>query len=494
MSKVIVIGAGVAGLSTGSFLQKKGIETQIFEAGKRAGGLMTYWKRENYTIETCIHWMIGSCKENGMYKLWEQVLDIKSVEFVYHEIYNTFQNKNGETIHFYTNCDRLQEELLLKAPEDKVEIIKFCNAIRTFTKFKMPLDFGDTKLSLKNSILFFFQNFSKLGEFKKWSHISEEEYSFKFKNPFLREVIKHLFMPEMAMIFILFSLAWMDKKEAGYPIGGSKTISQKMETRFLELGGKIDYKSTVKRILVEDNKAIGVELENGEKYYSDIVVSACDGMQTLKSFLQNNYTDTFFDNAFSTLKLFPSYLQVSLGVKKSFDELDHIYTLKLETPIVIDPKTMLDAIHYRIFNIDKTLSPAGSTLITVFLPTYNFDYWATLKIENLSEYTNEKNRILSECTQHLQKHLGKIDDLIDMKDVSTPSSVYRYTRNYKGSMEGWIMTKEVGFKTFPNKLKNLDNFFMVGQWVTPGGGLPAGLMGGFDVSKEIAQKLKSVSS
>ena len=43
-------------------------------------------------------------------------------------------------------------------------------------------------------------------------------------------------------------------------------------------------------------------------------------------------------------------------------------------------------------------------------------------------------------------------------------------------MEGWLPTPQIGLRPLPNRLPRLANFYMAGQWVMPGGGLPGGLM------------------
>ena len=63
-----------------------------------------------------------------------------------------------------------------------------------------------------------------------------------------------------------------------------------------------------------------------------------------------------------------------------------------------------------------------------------------------------------------------------MVDVATPITYERYTGNWKGSMEGWLLTTET-IKTAMGRgmdktLPGLDNFYMAGQWVQPGGGVP----------------------
>jgi len=54
-------------------------------------------------------------------------------------------------------------------------------------------------------------------------------------------------------------------------------------------------------------------------------------------------------------------------------------------------------------------------------------------------------------------------------------------------MEGWLYTPATGIRQLPCVLPGLEGFYMVGQWISPGGGLPAGLMTGRSVSKRIAK-------
>ena len=58
--KIGIIGAGMAGLSAGCYLQMNGYDTEIFEASNSPGGLVTAWKRKGYAIDGCIHGLVGS--------------------------------------------------------------------------------------------------------------------------------------------------------------------------------------------------------------------------------------------------------------------------------------------------------------------------------------------------------------------------------------------------------------------------------------------------
>ncbi len=79
--KVIIIGAGIAGLSAGCYLQLNGYDTEIFELHNLPGGLCTSWKRGNYIFDGCIRWVVGSGPANNYYHLWDELIDMKTLKF-----------------------------------------------------------------------------------------------------------------------------------------------------------------------------------------------------------------------------------------------------------------------------------------------------------------------------------------------------------------------------------------------------------------------------
>jgi len=70
---IIVIGAGIAGLSTGCYDQMNGYHTHIFEMYVKPGGLFTSWQRQGYTIDGCLQWLVGSGPGLGFYRIWEEL-------------------------------------------------------------------------------------------------------------------------------------------------------------------------------------------------------------------------------------------------------------------------------------------------------------------------------------------------------------------------------------------------------------------------------------
>ena len=81
---VIIIGAGIAGLTAGCYAQMNGYETRIFEQHDIPGGLCTSWKRKEYLFDGCIHWLLGT--RTGQFNQFYQELGaLEGRRFVDHE-------------------------------------------------------------------------------------------------------------------------------------------------------------------------------------------------------------------------------------------------------------------------------------------------------------------------------------------------------------------------------------------------------------------------
>ena len=123
--KVNIIGGGISGLSVGCYLQMNGYDSAIYEKHSLPGGLCASWKKGEYTFDACLHWILGTDKQSPFYRLWSELLDMKSIEFVSHEIMVAIELKNNSNKYvenvfkLYTNIDRLKDYLLDLAPEDK---------------------------------------------------------------------------------------------------------------------------------------------------------------------------------------------------------------------------------------------------------------------------------------------------------------------------------------------------------------------------------------
>jgi len=470
--KIAIVGGGIAGLCAAVYAQESGYQAEVFEMHDMAGGLATNWRRGDYTFETCMHWLWGSNPAAPMHRQWLEVCDLDRLQFVTGDRFATVENGSGEMLNIFTDCDRLEAELLSCAPHDAAAIRRLTAAIRSLGQFRLPGPYAGWAANVRAML----GNIPRMPLLRKLIQISAHEYGKQFSDPLVRSFFGEGDMAQISALAILFSLAWMNQDDARYPIGGSQALIRLIEERLASLGGRVHFGAKVERILVDRDAAVGVRLANGDTFPGDWVISAADGHSTIYELLGGNYTSRKIDQVYSSRETFPSYLQVSLGVGLDLSHEPAQVTRLLEEPFTVDPGTELKQVSFRFFHFDPTFAPKGKTAVTCFLPTRNFSYWVSLHRDKPAIYYAEKHRIAEQVMAILEKRTPGLRSAVEVTDVSSPASVIRYTGNWKGSMEGWWIAPGSGFRPLPNTLPGLRRFMMVGQWVLPGGGLPSGPM------------------
>ena len=87
--RIVIIGGGVAGLSSGIYARRAGFEAVVLEKHNLPGGLCTAWKREAYTIDGCVHFIMGSGHGSALHEMWRELGVFETLDpekdFVYHD-------------------------------------------------------------------------------------------------------------------------------------------------------------------------------------------------------------------------------------------------------------------------------------------------------------------------------------------------------------------------------------------------------------------------
>ena len=319
--KIIIIGGGIAGLCAAVYAQRCGYQAEVLEMHDSAGGLATSWHRGDYTFETCLHWLFGSNPDGEMYSRWLEVFDIDALKFVYHDEFVRLESEHGEWLSIYANIDRLESEMLRRAPQDAAEIGKFASAIRSLSKFKMP----DPAEGWAGNLLTYLRDLPYLPLLHELSRMSGSEYGQRFTDPLIKSFFGEGDMGQMSAVALFFSLAWTNGRDAGYPIGGSQAVIQGIAHKLAGLGGRLRLGAKVERILVEGDAAVGVQLMGGETIAADWVISAADGHATIHDLLGGKYMDKGMQKIYGESKL-SFVLQVSLGVALDLSSSPHLHS------------------------------------------------------------------------------------------------------------------------------------------------------------------------
>ncbi|HPH94972.1 MAG TPA: NAD(P)/FAD-dependent oxidoreductase [Anaerolineaceae bacterium] len=486
---ILIIGGGIAGLSAGCYGRMNGYQTKIFELHSISGGLCTGWKRKGYTIDGCIHWLVGSRPGSGMHALWDELGVLNGVKIVNHEEFVRVRGTDGREFIVYTNVDRLEAHMLALSPQDAVQIKTLTGAIRKFSKFD-PMQDNSSPLS---GIKMLFTMLPFLGLFKKFGSLTVSEFAGGFKDPLLRQgLVDILGFPGFSLLGLIMTLAWMHAENAGYPIGGSLPFAHAFERRYRELGGEIEFNTRVEKILVENGQAVGLRLADGREVRGDRIISAADGHATLYSMLDGQYLTDELKEMYTTWPIFDPLIQVSLGVNRDLSAAPHAINVHLKKPVHI-AGVERDVLSYKHYAYDPTLAPAGKTVVEVMLSS-SYAYWKELA-EDRERYDAAKQQVALQVIEQLEAVLPGISGQIEMVDVATPLTYERFTGNWQGSFEGWQYTKEAMSRTMQGKsisktLPGLENFYMIGQWTEPGGGLPPALTSARAIISQICKKDK----
>jgi phytoene dehydrogenase-like protein len=261
--------------------------------------------------------------------------------------------------------------------------------------------------------------------------------------------------------------AWFNQKNAGYLKGGSLPLAKRMNNRFLELGGKLSTKSKVTKIVVENNTASGVILSDGSEIKAEYVISAADGYSTIYQMLEGKYLDKKISNAYKNWKLFPPLVQVSFGINSKIvsdgpSEMWLIKNQKIGRTITDNGYSFMN------YGFDKTMAPEGKSVIVMRFDT-QWDLWKDL---DAAEYETEKTKIEEDARAILEKRFPGISGDIEVCDVATPVTDVKFTGVWKGSYEGFMPSSKNLMDNINSTLPGLKKFYMAGQWLSPGGGLP----------------------
>ena len=449
MKKVVIIGAGISGLTAGIYLQKAGIPTEIYEKNQIPGGQCTGWKREGYFIDNCIHWLTGTREGSGLHELWKEVGALGQGVELYHKEKFYTSELDGETLTLWRDKERTRLELLALSPEDQDEINKLMDAVLLAESMTVPVD-----------------------------------KSFDMMNPIeflIRQALIDYMPPGYQAYAFVVSYATVTSGNGDIPRGGSLQMVLRMVKRYEELGGKLHTGAEVEKVLVNGKRAEGIKLTSGDMVKADYVICASDVSHTFGRLLDEAYMPKQFRKLYQERELYPviSGFHVAFGVEGNLPDAKETNVFPCR-PVTIGT-SVARRMSINNYSYEPEFAPEGHTILqSNFVQTEeDYAYWMRL-YEDKKAYESRKRELSEEILQRLLDRYPDLAGKVKILDVWTPATYYRYCYAYHGAYMGFIETKKAKNHNIPGKVKDLSNVMLASQWLMGAGGLPtAAAMGKF---------------
>ena len=475
--KVTIIGAGISGLTAGIYLLDNDYDVTIIEKHNVVGGCCTGWKRDGIFIDGCAHFIIGTSPRSELYPLWYHIGALNEDSKIYISDYYTKYYIDDEIVTLYTDLEKLRAELLRVGPEDKGRINNLIRTIKRYMLIRIPVTRPTDMMNIFRLSAFGIPMVPLVFRLMHYKHESALEYANKFKSPILKELFYRIIDNNVNIHSIFYMFQAFAQKDGGIIEGGSLKLSLNVGARFKEKGGKLLTSSGVKKVLIKDNTAYGVELENGEQVLSDYVISSCDAHHTLYDLLENKYKYDFFEKKFNDNKVNPLNMGMYVTYKYTGKEFEMPKMVNIKTPGLKLFNLNINDVSIRNYSFDPTISPKDGDTLTVLVRVFD-DCYDDFKKLSKEDYNKTKMQFAIDIKNHIVKGLNLKDSDLEIIDVATPITYERYTNAYKGSYMSFITTKKTKGMMTTGYIKGLKNFIMTGQWLMPPGGLPIALYTG----------------
>ncbi len=464
---VVIVGAGMAGLSAGCYARMNGYKATILEMHSIPGGLCTAWTRKGYTFDISMHMLTGS-KSGSFHEMWQELGVMENRRFHYHDEMCRVES-GKKSLSICTDRQRLEEQMLALSPADAkltrefVRLVCGPNVMRAASLKPPELTGLFDNLKVIPAIL------PLLGTFRKYGKQTIQEFAGRFQDPFLRDAVRMVIDgPGWPMHrFPMVGLAGFLKSsvsEAGCPAGGSQQVANTIAERFRKLGGEFRYKCRVAGVQIENDRATGVKLADGTEVRADEVIWAADGHSLIFDMLGGRYIDDRIRRMYDEWTPVRPVVHVCLGVARDMSRESAHLSFELDQPITVagEERRWLSVLHH---SFDPTTAPAGKSAVEVWYPC-RCDYWQELE-KDRSRYDTEKQRIADLTIGELDRRWPGFRAQVEVVDVPTPATYVRYTGNWQASPDGWYITPD-NMRTNPlRNLPGLAGLHMAGQWTAP---------------------------
>ncbi|MCR4734357.1 MAG: NAD(P)/FAD-dependent oxidoreductase [Treponema sp.] len=467
--KLIIIGAGISGLTAGVYAARSGFDVTILEQHNIVGGLSTAWSRKGYYIEGGMHWLTGSSPKLKLNQIWREIGALQENNPIENrDPYYTLLD-GDKKLCMYRDIKKLEKHFIEYAPEDKKMIKRMCRDVRYFKNVHLPIN-DVSGLKTKNHMHPSLWELMKMAPAAlRYSYLqktSYPDYIGKFKNENIRHLLSCVIGHRYNAISFIYTLASFASGDCGYPAGGSIRLVNNIFETYKAAGGKIEFRKKVENIEVKDGLVTGVTTKDGF-IPADAVIVTQDTRKAIDDLfdvqLSEPWTAKMRRDIISEQTMF-----ISLGVKADLSRFPFATIFPLKESFEFGGCKYSE---FRINNYSKYKdhAPEGSTTLTCLLICDNYWFWKNAKEDG--SYKAKKDELGKKFVEVLSQFIPEVKDKLEVIDVATPCTYERYCSSYEG---GWMSVwNQFGKQdNYPQELDEIYGLYFAGQRIMMPGGLP----------------------
>lgn len=472
----VIIGAGVGGLVCANLLAQGGLRVLVAEQHYMVGGYCSTFRRKGFTFDAATHFypLLGNPTTITGKLLAELGVETGWVKM---DPVDTFHFPDGSKFHVPADLETYLAAVKTRFPEQAAALDAF---------------FEEVREAYLLGLLCYFRGRSteRLGRFRHQT--VRDALDRHFRDPKLKLLLTadcpHWGSPPNRTSFVFDSMLRLSYFLGNYyPVHGSQAFADDLALRFEQRGGHLLMSTRAERIVVEDGRAVGVELVTdrgalcGRRVVrAETVVSNADMLQTYERLLAKEHVD-------------PAYLERLHRLRPSYPcYLTHIGLVGAD-PAVLDavqgyywntwnPDDVgRGALRCKIFNptrYEPRMAPAGGQVV-ILQKVLEIDYDA------IDDWAAHKAEIENYVVAHLESVVPGIREHVVVQLTASARTSFRFTLNRFGSMLGWEMSPDQLGDDRPGFRGPVEGLYLTGHWIQPGGGITPVIVSAMQVAEAI---------
>lgn len=500
---VIVVGAGLGGLSAATIMARRGYDTLLLERHNVPGGYSTSFVRGRFEFEAALHELsdIGTDERPGVLKKLLDYLGVsKHVEFVqspslYRSVFPDLDITlpKGKEAYMTTMCDRFPHEAdgIRRFMARVFAVAHEVDQLEKLQRAKLPRDLG--KLV---SLPFKMRSIPRY-LFATWGDVLYRDVKDEQARAVLSQYWGYFGLGPSKCAFFYFALALASyiKLGASHVHGRSHALSNAFIKTFNELGGDVVMSCGVRKIQSDGDRVVGVVTDEGREISAKAVISNADPIVTCRDLLGVENTPPAYFEKLRHNEIANSSFNVYLGIAKPIEDFgieDHEIFINKDYDFDShsgDMETIRDAgfLALTVYNaILPDISPPGTCQAVLTTLMYGAP-WRKVKPE---DYVDTKNRLADSMIDSAEKLMPGLRAATEVVEVSTPVTNMRYVGSLDGSIYGFQNTAFNHTILRLSAQGALDNLYQVGAYVQMGGGFSPSMLSGQMAGDRLHMKLK----